>query len=235
MKATIAEVKNIRRIRDTAHELAGRPSHLPGIGLLHGASGHGKTTAAAWLATDPGLGVVYVRASVTWTPNSLLTAVLRELGAETRASGARLLQLVQEAAEAQGKSLLIVDEADYLATGASQRMAETLRDLHDVSGIAILLVAMKRLTLSAQLTGRISHWLAFDPADPADTALLAQDLCEVGVELDLVQRLHDATKGSVRGIVVGLSRIEAFGIKSGLESVDAATWGNRPFTLGGGR
>lgn len=232
MQAKIAEVKNIRRIRDTAHELVGRPSHLPGIGMLWGATGHGKTTAAAWLATDPVLGVVYVRASVTWTPTSLLSAILRELGAETRAPGSRLLRLVQEAMEAAGKSLIIVDEADYLAAGSAQKMAETLRDLHDQSGIAILLVAMKRLNLSAQLTGRISHWTEFGAADPADTALLAQDLCEVGVELDLVQKLHEATRGSVRGIVVGLSRIETFGIKAGLESVDLATWGNRPFTLG---
>lgn len=234
MRTKIAEVKNIRRLQDMAHELAGRSAQVPGLGMLYGATGRGKTTAAAWLSTDPALNLVYVRASTTWTPSSLLQAVLRETGTESEGSASRLLRLTEDALAASGKSLIIVDEADYLAQGAgAQRMAETLRDLHDRSGVAVLLISMSKLRLSDQAMGHVSQWLQFSPPDHEDTRQIAKELCEVDVAEDLLAKLTTAARGSIRLLVVGLTRIESFGIQAGLECVDAATWGTRRFTFGG--
>lgn len=234
MQEKIAEVKNIRRLQDLAHELSGRASQVPGLGMLYGASGRGKTTAAAWLATDPALNLVYVRASTTWTPSSLLQTILRETGAESAGSASKLLRLTEDALAASRKTLIIVDEADYLTQGASaQRMAEVLRDLHDRSGVAVLLISMSKLRLSDQAMGRVSHWLQFEAPDFEDAQQVARELCDVEVAPDLVARLHQASAGSVRNIVVGLTRIESYAIRAGLDTIDAATWGTRPFTFGG--
>lgn len=236
MQTKIVEVKNIRRLQDMAHELAGRAQQVPGLGMLYGATGRGKTSAAAWLATDPALNLVYVRASTTWTTSSLLQTILRELGIEVAGPAARLLKLAEDALTSAGKSLIVVDEADYLVAGSdAQRMAEVLRDLHDRSGVAVLLISMSKLRLSDQAMGRVSHWLQFDAPDLEDTQQIARELCDVEVAPDLIARLHQASAGSVRNIVVGLTRIEGYAIRAGLETVDAATWGNRAFTFGSER
>jgi hypothetical protein len=71
------------------------------------------------------------------------------------------------------------------------------------------------------------------PADLVDCRLLATELAEVRIADDLVLRLHEQTNGSLREIVVGLSRVEQFAKARGIGSVNAGQWGTRPFTLSG--
>jgi hypothetical protein len=230
MKYKLAMVRNVMALRDAFESLSGRDQGIPGMGLVHGFSGAGKTTAVAWLVNrQQG---VYVRACATWTPSALLGAMMGELGAAPLGASARM---VAHIAGELGRTSrpLFVDEADYLLR--DPRMLETLRDIHDVSGAPVILVGMegidRRLVHRQQLARRISHWVEFRPLDRDDARVLAETVCEVSVSPDLLASLHAQAKGSVGLMVVGLARIEAFGRANGLSSVDAGQWGEEPFFL----
>ncbi len=231
MRNSIAHVKNIQMLATAADALSTRAPGTPGIGLIWGPSGYGKTIATAWLANQQNAG--YVRAWPTWTPTSMLGAIMEDLGLKPLATTAHMIRSIVLALSTESRPLFI-DEADYLAD--KPILLETLRSLHDVSSAPLILIGMRdfqrRVMHRDQLAGRISQWVEFQPADLADARILTDEVCEVKVADDLIERLHKASGGSMRAMVVGLSRIEQFARKKGLSKVAASEWAERPFTLG---
>lgn len=67
------------------------------------------------------------------------------------------------------------------------------------------------------------------PCDLKDTQKIAQELCLIEVQADLIEQLHKAAKGSIRLITVGLSRIEAFARIQKWDSINAMQWSGLPF------
>lgn len=230
MRHRIAPVKNIKTLAAAAEALQMRAPTTPGIGLLFAPTGAGKSTAATYYANKSK--AIYVRASATWTPSAMLMAICRELDIQPSGSASKMLDVISHNLAAQNRPLYI-DEADYLMS--TKRLVETVRDIHDISTCPMLLIGMaefKRKVLQReQVAGRIAQWVEFLPADLEDAATLADHVCEVKVEEDLLSRLHQDTRGSMRGMVVGLSHIESLGKRLGKKAIAQKDWGDRPFTL----
>ena len=226
----IAQVKNVRRLSDVAAALRTRDSGVPGIGLIWGNTGFGKTTAASWFAGQQK--AAYVRAFATWTPKSMLAAIAVSLGGEAKAHVSPMLAFAIETLKATQRPLL-VDEGDYLV--ASKKLVETLRDIHDMAETPLILVGMENFKRSVthrpQLAGRVAHWIEFGPADVEDARTLAETVCEVGIADDLLEELHKGTGGNMRGLIVGMSRIEAFAKRRRVSEVDSKQWAHRAFVL----
>jgi len=233
MKNRLAPVKNVAALQAAYEALECRDPGVPGMGLVHGETGAGKTTAVTWLMNRTN--AIYVRAAATWTPSAMLGKIMNELGSEALARGASAMVDFITNAMAQDQRPLFVDEADYLLTNL--KMLETLRDIHDISGMPVLLIGMKgiekRLAARKQLLGRISQWVEFLACDREDAATLARTVCEVEVSPELMDTVHNEARGSMRSMVVGLSRIESFAKAQGLASIDSAQWGNRKLFLTG--
>lgn len=193
------------------------------MGLCYGASGLGKTTAIAWLATRQH--GVFVRAMATTTPSSMLETICRELNIASRHRVALTVEAIVGKLAETGRPLF-VDEADYVV--GQPRLVDTLRDLHDLSSVPVILIGMagidRRISLSPQLAGRMAQWVEFQPATMDDAKLLARELCEVGVADDLVAELHTRASGSIRNIVVGLSRIEQFARSRSASKLSLSEW-----------
>lgn len=232
MRTKIVPISNIARLTDAANALVHRSNGMPGMGLVEGQTGFGKTTAVTWLAIR--LNGVFVRARATTTPSSLLESICNELGIGKRQGNANAVEdIVQRLAETRRP--LFIDEADYLVT--KRMLIETLRDIHDLAEVPVVLIGMHkfRTKLSGlkQLTGRIAQWVEFEPSTLADAQLLANELAEVKVHADLVRKLHEAASGEVRRMVVGLGRIEQFARARGLDAIGAAEWPtNADFFIG---
>jgi DNA transposition AAA+ family ATPase len=176
----------------------------------------------------------YVRALATTTPSSLLESICKELGIGKRATlVATVEDIVRRLAET-GRPLFI-DEADYLVD--KRRLIETLRDIHDLATVPVVLIGMhgfrRKITHLQQLTGRIAQWVEFEPASADDAALLARELAEVDIADDLVRKLHESARGSIRLIVVGLNRIEQFARARSLNKIGLHAWpANQDFFVG---
>lgn len=230
MRHRIAPVKNIKLLAQAGEALKMRAPTTPGIGLLYAATGAGKSTAATYYANKSN--AIYVRAVATWTPSAMLHAICRELEIQPVGSAARMLDTIARHLAVENRPLF-VDEADYLMS--TKKLVETVRDIHDISTCPILLIGMaefkRKVIQREQLAGRIAQWVEFRPADIEDADTLAKHVCEVDLDKELLRKLHVDTRGSMRGMVVGLSHIETLAKRLGKKAVTLEEWGDRDFTL----
>lgn len=231
MRSELATVKNVLGLQAAYQALSSRDSGIPGMGLVHGFTGAGKTTSIAWLVNQ--VDGVFVRANATWTPVAMLGAIMTELGAAPLGRCAPMLNFIVEKLSLSGRPLF-VDESDYLTE--NHKMLETLRDIHDVSQVPVIMIGMNEIagnltSKHPQLSRRISQWIKFIPADIDDSRILADTVCEVKIADDLLTSLHREAKGSMGLMVVGMSRIEALAKTNKWEEADCAKWNNRPFFL----
>jgi DNA transposition AAA+ family ATPase len=223
MRSKIVPVSNVTRLSAAADALLNRQPGMPGMGLIYGDTGAGKTTATTWLITRNN--GVYVRALSTTTPSSLLRTIARELDLDPRPSNVETVELIVQRLAETGRPVF-VDEADYLVT--QQRLVETLRDIHDLATVPVVLIGMsgieRKLRSRPQLAGRVSQWVQFKPATREDITLMAAQLCDIEIDVELLQRLYDATQGSMRLAVVGMSHIEQVGKAKGLKTMTLSDW-----------
>lgn len=232
MRNKLAITKSVAALQVAYEALASRDIGVPGMALVHGYTGAGKTTAiTALVNTTHG---VYVRAMRTWTPNTMLARIVTELQGAPMGRNAAMVDYIVSQLQEQNRPLF-VDEADYLV--AHSDMIETLRDIHDLSEQPVVMVGMegieRRLTMRKQLARRISHWVEFLLSDLADARAVTEAVCEVGVDDELLARLHSESGGSVGLMVVGLARIEQLARANGWVRVSADQWGDRKLFIGG--
>ncbi|WP_368166048.1 AAA family ATPase [Aeromonas sp. R9-1] len=230
MKHKIVEVKNMIKTEQLLDNLLNRSSIVPGIGLIHGPSGYGKTTAVQWLFNQDEVNGIYVRCYKADTVTSLLQQIAKEIGISPRHNLRNQIACIIEAVREQ-ELTLFVDEADYVVSNA--RIMETLRDIYDATEQPLILVGMeeiaRRISQRKQLFNRISQWIEFRPADLEDVSLIAREMLEVGIEIDeaLLDLIRKRANGVVRTIVAALDKLEKIALSSGatricLEEVDAS-------------
>lgn len=239
MKHKIIPVKNIGRLTGAAESLLARAPGMPGMGLVYGPTGYGKTTACTWLINQ--VHGVYVRAMKLWSPKTMLEAISRELDLDLHGLtlAGMLERIIQRLAETNRP--LFIDEADYVVE--SKRLLDSLRDLHDMSAVPVILIGMhgidRRIRSNPQFTGRLAQWVQFQGLDAEDASLLRDQLPDVAIADDLLNAVFTAaspTQGGgaeARRLVVGLSQIEGFAHQRGMDRVSLSDWPRgRDFFLG---
>lgn len=225
-------VSNVTRLTQAFGRLQKMPQGAPRIGLVHGRSGAGKTTGITWLAV--GQNGVFVTASPQWTSSTMLKAIVRELGLDMVGSNQDLLDRIVGSLQSSRRPIFI-DEADFLMSSA--KLLETLRWIHDMANVPLLMVGMEKIArkVSAreQLARRVAEEIQFDPMEMTDARQVADTLVGLRIEDDLLTSLHDAAKGGIGRLCVGLGAIEHYGMSRGYSSIDLPTWktSNRRFFL----
>ena len=240
MKYRILPIKNVSKLLDAGDALLNRSAGMPGIGMVWGPTGYGKTTAATWLITRTH--GVYLRAMACWSPAAMLAAMQRELDLPpVRGGNAAAVEAIVGRLAETGRPVF-VDEADYVVE--RRLLVDTLRDIHDLSASPVILIGMsgleKRIRGNPQFTGRTSQWIEFKGADLADSRILADGLCEVRIADDLLERIHAAAtpkaKGSsgaeIRRLVVAMGQVEAYARARGLGEIGSAQWHREDFFVG---
>lgn len=226
MKHELASTKNVRRFQAAIRELRGRPLGVEGMGLLWGRPGEGKTTIIAHSANETD--GIYLRANAGWTVTSMLQALVRELGGAPGNRRSPMMDFCFEKLRG-GCRPIYVDEADYLFR--QTEMLDALRDVYDETGSPVILIGMEDIARTIQHNGRfarrITAWIEFKGIDIEDARTVADTICEVGLEDDLLDHLHQEAAANIGRMVVGLSRIERFAKTSGLATVNRAAWGER--------
>lgn len=205
---------------------------LPRLGLVYGNSGFGKTVAAAFAAARTGAS--YICAQSIWTQRTLLEAIAEELGiVKAERTAPRLLrQIVDELNRAPRP--LIVDEMDYLV---KKQSVEIIRDIHDATSIAILMIGEEALP------AKLKEWERFDnrilvataaqPASDDDALLLRDHYGFRGVIADdLAVYIAARCKGVTRRIVNNLKHAHRIAATEGADAIDRAWWGNRALSAG---
>lgn len=230
---TVAPLTNVSLTTKALDRAMRRALGLPGIVVLHGPSGWGKSTAAAYAAAQAR--AYYVSMQSVWTRRAFLEAVAQEMGlVHQGATLAALAGQVSAQLVMSGRPLLI-DEADVLAERDGG--AGIIKDLYESTLGTLMLIGEEKLphklTRYERLHGRVLEWVGAQPASLADAQALVR-IYAPGLVIgeDLLAHLVRLAKGSVRRIAVNLDRIRAEAKSLGWHQVDLALWGARAIYTG---
>jgi len=192
-----------------------------------GRAGTGKTKAGLWLTNRTN--AVCVRAYRLWSPTWM--TIMQELGLAPMKRVATMMDRIIEELMISRRPL-IIDEFDYVVENS--RLLDTIRDIHDMATVPIIVLGEEKLPEKLRhrerFYGRVANWVRFGPASIRDARTLSDAVCEVGVEDDLISKLHAETAGSMRMMTTGLAAIERHGIQQGLKAVSLSDWGDRSST-----
>jgi len=221
MKNGFVKTANVVALSTALTRLWTRNDGVPGMALVYGEPGLGKTKATTWWVAQNEY-VVYVRAKALTTPRSMLEALAGELGEDSGHRRATALYDDCRDNLLNRKRMVLVDEVDYLLH--DPRLVETLRDLHDDTGAPVVLIGMagidKRLARYKPLHDRLSEMVPFKELSVADVRLIAEQLCDIKLTPDACQALHDRAR-RFRQVVMSLYKIEHLARANSLKEVSA--------------
>ncbi|MCO4053437.1 MAG: AAA family ATPase [Bosea sp.] len=222
---SFAALKNVVLMMQLHQRLKDRGPHLPGIGVMHGFSGYGKTYAAIYLSNKTNAARVEIGDS--WTKKTLLQAILRELG-EPRPKGTipALAEMAIEKLAARDAPPLIIDEADKLI---DKGMIELVREIHESAQVPVILIGEEalphKLERSERTHNRVLEWVAAQPCDAADTRKLAAIFApRLSFADDIITAIMTASQGKARRIVTNLDRIKEWAFEQGATELSAASY-----------
>lgn len=226
-------LKNVMLFAELVDRVQNRPRHLPGMACFYGPSGYGKSRSATFGAHKSG--AFYVECDDSFTKKTLCERILIELGLGGAIKGAvptLLAAIVDRLAETQDRPL-IIDEADFLIR---KGMIDLVRAIHDKSQAPVILIGEELLPTKLQAHerahNRMLDWVATQPCDLEDTALIAARMSN-GVDIgdDLVAEIAKASGGRVRRVMVNLEQVVSLAKARNKRVMRLADW-DRPFFTG---
>jgi len=218
MNKVFVKTKNVKGFINLIYSLKNKPDNISKIGLIYGEAGLGKTKTALYLSIQ--FDAIYVRATNSMTPKWLLEEIAKELDEIPRFYTADIFRQCVNALKIKPQ-IIIVDEIDYLL--ADFRTIETLRDLHDETGVPIILVGMKlarhKLKKHTHLFDRISEIYNFTEFEFADIKQIIAELSEVEITKEAVKLIHNKAT-SFRQIVQIIDSFEKVAQANSLMRID---------------
>ncbi len=167
----IAEIHNLQLARAALEKVQSRAEGLPGLAVIYGPAGWGKTTALTAVANQTR--AYYIQMRSAWGRKSFLEHLCvamgladgrRVMAGKSVGTLAQMLDQIAEQLALSGRPL-IIDEADFLIK--TDGMAELLRDIYEASGSAIVLSGEEMMPAKMQRWERLhSRVLGWIPAQP---------------------------------------------------------------------
>ena len=227
-----APLRNVLLASKAVDRALSRERNLPGIVVMYGPSGWGKSMAAAFCANK--FEGVYVEARSYMTKKTFVESILKEMGIR---AGRTIAEMMEQAAEQLDLSQrpLIIDEMDHLV---DRNMIEIVRDLHEMSRSTILLIGeehfpRKLKQRSERFHNRVLVWQPAQPMSREDARQLAEFYVP-GVEVadDLLEHARRQAGDVTRIYCCNLDAIREHCAKESLRKIDLAGWGKRELFTG---
>ena len=221
MKKVFVKTKNVKQMVSMLNRLRDREEGIPGMGLIYGEPGLGKTYAITWWAAQND--AILIRSANLMSARWLLEEIVEELGEIPYNKFSDIFNQVVAQLIKTPKTI-IVDETDYLTIDS--RAVETLRDIHDKTNVPIVLVGMgtanKRLQRHKHLYDRLLEIIKFEPFGKQDIATIIDQLSEVRFT-DCAKKFIYTRTNRFRQIVKTISKAEQIAKANGIKEIDEIT------------
>ena len=218
MHKLFVKTRNVKNFIGLMNNLIDKSNEVPKMGLIYGDPGLGKTQTAVWWATKND--AVYVRAQNKMTCRWLLEKIVYELGESPSRKMADLIEQCITHLRLKPQ-VIIIDEVDYLIN--RHRIVETLRDLHDLTGVPIVLIGMQeaktKLGKYRHLYDRISEIIEFKPFSKDDMDIIVEELSEIKITDEAKEIFFEKTN-RFRQVIKGISLLENLAKTNGLTKID---------------
>lgn len=216
-KGGTASIATLDLVVATIERLNQRRNGVPGLGVVYGPAGWGKTFATNAIAIESR--AYYVQMRSAWRTKTMLEKILYEMGVKHgRETNAGLLDIVCEQLSTSRRPL-IIDEFDYCVK--SDALVELTRDIYEGSQGSILLVGEellpKKLEQWERFHSRVLTWAPAQAVSVGDARKLSPIYApDIAISDDVLIHLVDLSKGSVRRVCVNLVTIYEHCITHGL-------------------
>ena len=218
MKPKFVQTKNVKGFINLVQDLKNKPGNITKIGLVYGNAGLGKTKTALYLSFQ--FDSIYIRATNKMTTKWFLEELAKELDEIPRFFTADIFRQCVNVLKNKPQ-MIIVDEIDYLLSDF--KTIETLRDLHDETGIPIVLVGMSlakhKLKKHTHLFDRISEIYNFTEFEYSDIKQIVNEIAEVDMTKEVISVIHQKAK-SFRKIVEMINTLENIALVNGIKLID---------------
>jgi len=209
MKNVFVTTQNVLRFSEMleSHGESCGAGH-PGLYVVVGRAGRGKTECARWYAVSNPSSVVYVSYIGTWTPLSMLQAICWELGQCRPSRTSSAVDLITEEMGRERRTI-IVDEADRMG----MKLLDLLRDLNGLTGCPIVLVGEEplnaKLKPSRRMCSRVRRRMEFLPVQQSDLSqFYSQAMEKVALGPQALTLLTRACEGDFRPAIVDAYAVE---------------------------
>jgi DNA transposition AAA+ family ATPase len=219
MKAKFVRTKNVKNFITLTSKLKSRANGVPGMSLVYGEPGLGKTQAALWWVANNQSEAIYVCAKQSMTVRWLLEEIAKELGDTPSYKTSDLFeQITRELI--RNPQIIIVDEIDYLTH--EKDSIEMLRDIHDRTHTPIILIGMamadKRIKRYKHLYDRLSEILHFASFNLDDVKTLIAELAEIKFSEESINFIYQ-TGNRFRQIVKIIDKAESYAKSNDLDVI----------------
>jgi DNA transposition AAA+ family ATPase len=203
----VVHTTNLKQLISVAQKLTQVEAGVPGMALVHGQRGLGKTTAAIWYSAQKVNNTVYVRAKGDWSYTWMMEELLIEFGVTPRRGDkAKYDDLIGCLVEKP--RLIILDEANQV----SPKLLETIRTVNDMTHNPIMFIGhegvVDKLRRQGPFFDRLLYIAEFKPLTVEDLGLFASECMEVAVDEEVLTRVLKAADGNFRRAVVRLKGLE---------------------------
>ncbi|EHJ46360.1 hypothetical protein DFW101_0343 [Solidesulfovibrio carbinoliphilus subsp. oakridgensis] len=225
MKAVFVETGNVTAFRRAVRTVEDTERGQPGIVVAWGQAGRGKTFAARNSHAERG--GVYLSAWEGMTQAAFLGRLCFEAtGAQApRSSHACKVRVIEvlEKRRVQGTATSIyMDEADRLAFGR----IEDLRDIHEATGAAVVLIGEEELigllSQRRRVWSRVTQEVSFAPVDEGDIAAFALEAAALDLTPEACAMIRATSDGDMRLVRNMVQLLEQAAKARETDLVDAA-------------
>lgn len=218
MKKVFVKTNNVKRFITMMNNLQNRAEGVPGMGLVYGEPGLGKTQAIKWWAFKND--AILIRCNQMMSARWLLKEILDYMSEIKPYTVSELFNEVIRNLILTPK-ILIVDEIDYLTIDS--KAVEILRDIHDKTNIPVVLVGMtsanSRLKKFSHLYDRLSEIVKFERFSKSDIKTIVKELSEIELTDCAIKYIY-SNLNRFRQIVKVINKAETIAKANGLSSID---------------
>lgn len=227
----IIPLSNVGLLASALERAQTRPAGLPGLVVMYGESGLGKSYSALFAANLHR--AYYVECRYTWSKKAFLNAILREMAISPAATLSEMVDQIAEQLSLSGRPLLI-DDVQYLL---DKTIANMLTDIFNASQGTLVLIGEDHVPGSMRklerLHNRVLEWVPAQLATVDDLhALAAASYPDLEIADDLLHDLHKQVNGCLRRAAVNLQRVFNETQAQCLGSINLAQWGKRGWFTG---
>lgn len=218
MKKVFVKTNNVKRFITMMNNLQNRAEGVPGMALVYGEPGLGKTQAINWWAFKNN--AILARYTQLMTARWLLNEIMDEMGEVNCGRLADSFKIIIRNLLTEPQ-VIIIDEVDYLSINS--RAIETLRDIHDKTNVPIVLVGMSnaksRIKRFKHLYDRLTEIIQFKPFSKNDMVGIIKELSEIEMTECAIKCIY-SNVNRFRQIVKIINKAENYAKANGLNSID---------------
>lgn len=205
MKNVFLETKRVIEFREAMGIVEDVEKGQPGLAVVWGKPGRGKTECAREYAVRTG--AVYLRVMEDWTPRAMLSKLCYEINDMEPGSVDRCKKIIVSELDITVRTIL-VDEADRLKV----TNIEHLRDIHDLTGAPIIFIGEPSIyaviNSRRRIWSRVTRTVEFGPIIPEDVLLLGMKAANLNIEPEAAHKLTIRSQGDFRLLWLDMRDLE---------------------------